>query len=70
MLRQIVRSTERQHSDAGPSLVDGQERASLDVLAVRFEYLGDDADDYIREQVLRSDLHDPRPTSGAGREDC
>jgi hypothetical protein len=44
VLRQIVRSTERQHSDAGPSLVDGQERASLDVLAVRFECLGDDAD--------------------------
>jgi hypothetical protein len=52
------------------ALVDRQKRASLDVLPVRVERLCDGAHDHIGEQVLRSDLHDARPISGAGREDC
>lgn len=41
-----------QPSDAGPSVIDRRERASLDVLAARFECLSDDADYGIREHVF------------------
>jgi hypothetical protein len=70
VLRQILGSAERQHSDARPRLVDRQERASLNVVVVRVEGLCDDAHDHIGEQVLSSDLHDARRRSTAGREDC
>jgi hypothetical protein len=63
-------SAERQHPHARPSLVDRQERASLDVLPVRVERFCDDAHDHIGEQVLRSDLHDARPVENASSQNC
>jgi Ni/Co efflux regulator RcnB len=51
LLRRILAPVTRQQSDARPWLVDRQERASCEVVAVRFECLGDDADSGIREQV-------------------
>jgi hypothetical protein len=55
----------RQHSDARPCLVDRKNRASLDVLVVRFECPGDDA-----TTVPREGLHERRrgtSTSSARR---
>ena len=59
----------RQHPDACPAFVDRQERTSLDILTMRFDSLGDDADRAIGEQVLSSDLHRTPRSAAAGRED-
>ena len=61
---------QRQHSDAPPSFVNRQERASLDDLTIGVDSLGDNCDDFIGEQVLSSDLHHARRSAGASCEDC
>jgi hypothetical protein len=43
LLRGALRTLERQHPYARPTFVNRQERASLDVLTMRFESPGDDA---------------------------
>ena len=40
-----------------PTFVDRQERAPLEVLPVRFEGTGDDADGILGDQVLGAELH-------------
>ena len=60
-LRGTLRALERQHPYARPAFVNRQERASLDVLTMRFECLGDDAHGALREQVLSAELDDARP---------
>ena len=70
MLRQVLRSAERQHSNARRCLVDREQRATLDVISVRFEGVNDGADDLVREKVLSSDLDDAGRRAGARGEDC
>ena len=60
-LRGTLRALERQHPYARPAFVNRQERASLDVLTMRFECPGDDARGAIGEQVLSAELDDARP---------
>jgi hypothetical protein len=49
---------------------DRQERASLDVVSVRFECVGDDAHGSVREQILSAKLDDARPTDATRGKDC
>jgi hypothetical protein len=50
--RQAHRSAERQHSHARRCLVDRKQRATLDVVPVRFDGVSDSADDLVREKVV------------------
>src|SRR6266545_1706464 len=70
VLRGTLRVLERQHPYARPAFINRQKRASLDVLTMRLECLGDDAHRSIGEQVLSSDLHDAWRGSSASSEDC
>src|SRR6266545_2897997 len=70
VLRGTLRALERQHPYARPAFINRQKRASLDVLTMRLECLGDDAHRSIGEQVLSSDLHDAWRGSSASSEDC
>lgn len=66
----FLRSAERQHSHARRCLVDREQRATLDVVPVRFEGVNDGADDLVREKVLSSDLDDARRRPSGRGEDC
>lgn len=61
---------QRQDPDAGPAFVDRQEGASLDVLSVCLEWVGDNAHGSIGQQILSAELDDARPTDGTRGEDC
>ena len=69
-LREVFRSAERQHSHARRCLVDREQRATLDVVPVRFEGVYDGADDAVTEKILGSDLDDAGRRSSAGGEGC